>query len=94
MKSNWCAGSVGGERGSVPNVVGLLALALQDEVGLADGVGLSVDLLSEEVDRDLLTLVAGEAGERLLGHGQHAARAAGAVVDKIGCRLHLVGESA
>ena len=68
------------------------ALALQDEVGLADGVGFPVDLLSKEVDRDRLALTAGEAGERLLDHGQHAARAASPVVDKIGGRLHLIGD--
>ena len=38
-----------GQRGAVPQVVGIGALAFQDEVGLADGVGLGVDLLAEQV---------------------------------------------
>ena len=79
---------VGREGGAVLDVVGLDALALEDEIGLADGVGLRVDLLAVEMNGDLLALVAGELVERLFGHGQHAAGAAGAVVDEIGAGLH------
>ena len=69
-----------------------LALALQQQVGLADRVGLGVDLLAVEVGRNLLAVLVGELWQRLLGHGQHAARAAGAVVEQIGARLDLVGD--
>jgi hypothetical protein len=44
-------GVVGQRRvlGAADDVVGLVALALEQEVGLADGVGLGVDLLPVEV---------------------------------------------
>ena len=68
------------------DVVGGLALALQQQVGLADGVGLGVDLLPVQVGGDLLAVLGGELPQRLLGHGQHAAGAAGAVVQQVRCR--------
>ena len=42
------------------DVVGRLALALEQQVGLADGVGLGVDLLAVEVGGDLLAVLRGE----------------------------------
>ena len=42
------------------DVVGGLAFALEQQVGLADGVGLRVDLLAEEVGGDLLAALGGE----------------------------------
>jgi hypothetical protein len=62
-------------------VVRRLALALEEEVRLSDGVGLGVDLLAVEVRRDLLPVLGGELLERLLGHREHPARAACAVVE-------------
>ena len=64
---------------------------LENEVGLADGVGFRVDLLAIQMDRNLLAVFGGESGERLLSDGQHAAGAAGAVVHEIGTRFDLVG---
>ncbi len=46
--------------GAADDVVGRLALALEQQVGLADGVGLGVDLLAVEVGRDLLAVLARE----------------------------------
>ena len=43
------------------DVVGRLAFALEQQVGLADGVGLGVDLLAVEVGRDLLAVLRGES---------------------------------
>ena len=74
------------------DVVRRVALALEQQVGLADGVGLGVDLLAVEVGGDLLAVLRGELLQRLLGHGQHAAGAAGAVVEQVGARLDLVGD--
>ncbi len=74
------------------DVVGGLALALEQEVGLADGIGLGVDLLAVEVGGHLLAVLPGELLQRLLGHGQHAAGAAGAVVEQVGARFDLVGD--
>ena len=71
---------------------GGLALALEQQVGLADGVGLGVDLLAVEVRGDLLAVLGGESLQRLLGDGEHAAGAAGAVVEQVGARLDLVGD--
>ena len=78
--------------GAADDVVRRLALALEQQVGLADGVGLGVDLLAVEVGGDLLAVLLGELLERLLGHGQHAAGAAGAVVEQVGAGLDLVGD--
>ena len=80
------------ERGpfrAADDVVGALALALEQHVGLADGVGLGVDLLAVEQALDLLAALGADGGERLLGDGEHAARAAGAVVEQVGAGLDL-----
>ena len=74
------------------DVVRRLALALEQQVGLADGVGLGVDLLAVEVGGDLLAVLRGELRQRLLGDGQHAAGAACAVIEQIGARLDLIGD--
>ena len=82
----------GGVLRAADDVVGRLALALQQQVGLADGVGLGVDLLSEQVRGDVLAALGREVAQRLLGHRQHAAGAAGAVVEQVGAGLDLVGD--
>ena len=76
--------------GPADDVVRGVALALEQQVCLADGVGLGVDLLAVKVRGHLLAVFRGELLQRLLGDGQHAARAAGAVVEQIGARLDLV----
>jgi hypothetical protein len=84
-----------GERGVLrpaDDVVRRVALALEQQVGLADGVGLGVDLLAVEVGGDLLAVFGGELLQRLLGDGQHAARAAGAVVEQVGAGLDPLGD--
>jgi hypothetical protein len=74
------------------DVVRRIALALEQQVRLADGVGLGVDLLAVEVGGDLLAVRGGELLERLLGDGQHAAGATGAVVEQVSARLDHVGD--
>jgi hypothetical protein len=44
--------------GAADDVVRGIALALEQQVGLADGVGLGVDLLAVQVGGDLLAVVA------------------------------------
>ena len=73
------------------DVVRGLAVALEQQVGFADGVGLAVDLLTVEVRGDLLAVGLGDLLERFLRDGQHAAGAAGAVVEQVGAGLDLVG---
>ena len=73
-------------------VLGLFAFALEQQVGLGDGVGLRVHLLAVEVDGDVLAVLAGQLAQPLLRHGEHAAGAAGAVVDEVGAGLDLVGD--
>ena len=73
------------------HVVRLDALALQNQVGLADGVGLRVHLLAVEVDRYLLAALGGQLRQRLFRDGQHAAGAAGAVIDQVGAGRDLIG---
>ena len=65
---------------------------LSSRSALADRVGLGVDLLAVEVRGDLLAVLRGELLQRLLGDRQHAAGAAGAVVDQVGAGLDLVGD--
>ncbi len=74
------------------DVVGGFALALEQEVGLADGISLGVDLLAIEVGGDVLVVLGCELPKGLLGHGQHAAGAAGTVVEEIGAGFYLVGD--
>jgi len=73
------------------DVVGGRALTLEQQVSLADGVGLGVDLLAEEVRGDRLAALGGERLEHVLGHGEDAARTAGAVVEGVGSGLEPVG---
>ena len=74
------------------DVVGRLALALEQEVGLGDGVGLGVDLLAVEVGGDLLAVLGCQVLQGLLRDRQHAAGSAGAVVEQIGAGLDRVGD--
>ena len=76
---------------SAHDVVGGVPFPLQQQVGLADGVGLGVDLLAEQVGGYLLAVLGGELLQHVLGHGQHAAGAAGPVVDQVGAGLDPVG---
>ena len=74
------------------DVVGGVPFALQQQVGLADGVGLGIDLLAIEVGGDFLAVVGGELLKHVLGHGQHAASAASPIVDQVSAGLDLVGD--
>ena len=84
----------GGPFRAADDVVGVLALALEEHVGLADGVGLGIDFLAVEMGGDLLAARGGELEERFLADGQHAAGAQGAVVEQIGAGLDGVGDRA
>ena len=53
--------------GASDDVVGGVALALEEQVGLADGVGLGVDLLAEEVRGDVLPVLGGELAKGFCG---------------------------
>ena len=61
----------------------------EQHVRLADGVGLGVDLLAVEQALDLLAALRADRRERLLADGEHAAGAAGAVVEQVGAGLDL-----
>ncbi len=74
------------------DVVRRVAFALEQQVGLADGVGLGVDLLAVEVGGDLLAVLARQRLQRFLGHGEHAAGAERTVVEQVGARFDLVGD--
>ena len=71
------------------DVISTLALAFKQHVRLTDGVGLGVDLLAIEQTPDLLGALRADRCERLLPHGEHATRAASAVVEKVGAGLDL-----
>jgi hypothetical protein len=68
-----------------------LAVALKEEVGFADGVGLTVYFLAVKVGGHLFSLGTGNFLERLLSDGQHAAGAAGAIIEEVGPGFDLVG---
>ena len=69
-----------------------LALALQQQVGRADGVGLGVHLLAVQVRGNVLAALGRQLAQRLFCDGEHPAGAAGAVVEQVGARLELVGD--
>ena len=48
-------------------------LALQQQVGRADGVGLGVYLLAEQVRGDIFAALGRKLAQRLLSDGEHAA---------------------
>ncbi len=70
---------VSGERGTVTDVLGVVAL--DHHVGFADGIGLRVDLLAVEVDGGIRADGSLGIDDEILGLGEHAARAAGRIVD-------------
>ena len=70
-------------------MVGAFALAFEQHVRLADSVRLGVDLLTVEQALDGLGAPRADRRERLLPHCEHAARAAGTVVEQIGTGLDL-----
>ena len=79
----------GGVLRAAHDVVGGVPFPFEQQVGLADGVGLGIDLLAEQVGGDLFAVLGGELLQHVLGHGQHAAGAAGPVVDQVGAGLDL-----
>ena len=72
-------------------VVRRLALALEQQVSLADGVGLGVDLLAVEMGGHLFAVRLREFLQGLFGDGQHAAGTAGAVIEEVGAVGDPVG---
>ena len=78
-------------RRAANDVVGGFAFSLEQQVSLADGVGFGVDLLAVEVGGDVLAVLGGELPQGVFGHGQHAAGAAGAVVEQVGAGLDVMG---
>ena len=80
------AEAVVGQRRLIPDVRRVFPGSLQDHVGRADGVRLRVDLLPEESGAYLLASAGGDGSERLIGHGQHPAGPARAVIDGVGAR--------
>ena len=74
------------------DVVGLVAFTLEEQVRLADRVGLGVDLLAVKMGGNLLRMILAERDQGLLGDGQHAASAAGAVVEQVCPGFDLVGD--
>ena len=73
------------------DVVGGGAFAFQQQVGLADGVGFGVDLLAEQMNGDVFAVFPGQLVQGFLGHCEHAASAAGAVVNPVSGIENSVG---
>ena len=79
----------GGVFGAADDVgVGVL-LALEQQVGLADGVGLGVYLLPIQMGGNLLSALPRNLLQGLFGHGEHPAGSQGAVVEEVGGGLDL-----
>ena len=51
-----------------------------------------MNLLTVEVGGDVLAVLGGELPQGVLGHGEHAAGAAGAIVEQVGAGLDLLGD--
>ena len=75
----------------VLHIVSFAALALEDEIGLADSVSLRVHLLAVQMNRSLLALFPSQLSQSLFRDCQHSACAARAVIDKVGARLDFIG---
>ena len=75
---------------SAHDVVVDALLAFEQEVSLADGVGLGVDFLPVEVSRYLCLPLGGEVAEGFFRDGEHSASAECAVVEQVGARFYLV----
>ena len=75
---------IGGQDGAEGDIAGFFAFALEQQVGLADGVGLRVQFLAVQVDFGLLPLLASKIAELGFADRQHASGAAGVVIEKIG----------
>ena len=73
--------------GAADDVLIDVPFLLEEHVGLADRVGLVVDVLPVEVGRDLFLALVCYALEGLLRYGQHPAGPDGAVVEQIGAGL-------
>ena len=74
------------------NVISRVAFSLEQQVGLANGVGLGVDLLAVEMGRHLLAALAGDLLQRLFGDRQHTAGTAGSIIEQVRAGLNLVGD--
>ena len=85
MKSNSMAGKASAESVE-PYLIfsAACAFAFEQQVSLADGVGFGVDFLAKEVNGDVLAVLISKLVKVFFGHGEHAAGAAGAVVDAVG----------
>ena len=82
---------IAGERGTILDVVDFSPFALQQQVGLGNGIGLGLNLLAVKVDLHSFLIMLCQFRQAFLGHGQHAAGAAGPVVNKVGARFDIVG---
>jgi hypothetical protein len=70
-------------------LLGVFALALEQHVGFADGVGFGVDLLAVQAAVNLQARLFANVGQGFFGHGEHAAGAAGIVKQQVGAGLEL-----
>ena len=84
------AEAVIGDRGTEVNIVGLLAFALYQHVALCDGVGLVCNLLTVEMDGDLLAGFCRNLANSLVSHREHPACSACSVINAVGIVLNFV----
>ena len=84
-----CVVGQGGVFRSTDDVGVRVFLTLEEQVGLADGVGLRVNLLPVQMRGDFLSLFLCYLLEGLLGDGEHPAGPQGAVVEQVGVGLDL-----
>ena len=82
---------VGGERRAEFNVVGLRAFALDEQISFRNRVGFRVDFLAVQINRSVFAALGRELAQAFFRDGQHAARAACAVIDEIRAGFKAVG---
>ena len=77
-------------RRATDNVVRLVAIPFEQEVGFADGVGFGVNFLAVEVSGDSFAVLLGDLPQRFLGDGEHSAGATRAVIEQVRTGLDAV----
>ena len=68
----------------------LVAVALEQHIRLANGIGFRVDLLPKKVDRNIFAAPCCQCYKPILRNGEHTARSAGSVIAGVSSVLDLI----
>ena len=82
-----CGVAVNRKCRTVSYMLGLVAVALEQHIRLTDGVGFRLELLPEQMNRNLFTSSSSQRHQSVLCDCEHTAGAAGSIVTGVG-RVH------